>query len=111
MSAKGQFTKGRSGNPGGRPALPDDVKEALRSRTLEAVEELWKLCTRARDPKVRLAALTIWLRKVVPDATSVEMSGPEGGPVAVSMSAAADEAFAKLRRVVDAAKARGATTS
>src|SRR6266404_6292667 len=35
-----RFPKGRSGNPGGRPRIPDDVRELARAHTLEAVQTL-----------------------------------------------------------------------
>lgn len=99
-----QFKKGVAQNPGGRPALSPDVKETLRARTPEAIEELWKICTKALDPKVRLAALTVWLSKTVPNLSAVEMSGPEGGPVPVAVSA--DETLQRLARIVAEAKAK-----
>ncbi|MCJ2067270.1 hypothetical protein MKK75_00340, partial [Methylobacterium sp. J-030] len=34
------FAPGRSGNPGGRPRLPDDVKQLARGYTREAPETL-----------------------------------------------------------------------
>ena len=34
------FAPGRSGNPGGRPRLPDDVKQLARGYTAEAIETL-----------------------------------------------------------------------
>ena len=37
---KGRFVKGQSGNAGGRPATPDDVKEMLKSTTVPAVQLL-----------------------------------------------------------------------
>lgn len=102
---KYQFKKGdKSPNPGGRPALPQDVRETLRARTPQAIEELWKLCTTPLDPKVRLAALTVWLSKTVPNLSAVEMSGPEGGPVPVAVSA--DETLQRLARIVAEAKAK-----
>jgi hypothetical protein len=35
---KGQFVKGCSGNPGGRPAIPESQRIALRELTIEAIE-------------------------------------------------------------------------
>jgi hypothetical protein len=34
------FQKGQSGNPGGRPRIPEDVKELARGYSVEAIETL-----------------------------------------------------------------------
>ena len=39
-SANGQFPKGQSGNPGGRPRDEQKVAELARSQTREAIETL-----------------------------------------------------------------------
>jgi hypothetical protein len=52
-AAMPQFVKGRSGNPGGRPAVPPELREAARARTLEALETL---TTIMRDDKAPAAA-------------------------------------------------------
>ena len=36
----GRFVKGCSGNPGGRPRIPEDVREMLRAATVEAAQLL-----------------------------------------------------------------------
>ena len=36
----GQFTKGNPGNPGGRPKVPEEVKEMLRAAAPQAVQLL-----------------------------------------------------------------------
>jgi len=36
----GRFVKGKSGNPSGRPAQPEEVKEMLRAATVPAVQLL-----------------------------------------------------------------------
>lgn len=42
------FQPGQSGNPGGRPRLPDDVKALARSYTREAIETATEIM---RDPE------------------------------------------------------------
>lgn len=39
----GQFIKGKTGNPGGRPKIPPEIKEAIKAATLPAVETLVKI--------------------------------------------------------------------
>lgn len=34
----GRFVKGQSGNPGGRPAIPETQKKALQELTLDAIK-------------------------------------------------------------------------
>ena len=38
--SSGRFVKGVTGNPGGRPVTPEDVKEMLKSATVPAVQIL-----------------------------------------------------------------------
>src|SRR5262249_57553071 len=59
--AKGQpnpgFTKGHSGNPGGRPKEIRALKELAREHTPQAIEELVRLALHARAESTRLAAI------------------------------------------------------
>ena len=43
-----QFKKGQSGNPGGRPKVPEEIKEAFKAAAPEALELLLKFM---RDKK------------------------------------------------------------
>lgn len=101
---KTSWKPGQSGNPTGRPTEHRHAVELLRQGTPEAVAELMRLALKDKDHRVRLGALTVWLRKVVPDLASVEMSGPDGGPVPVAVSA--DETLQRLARIVAEAKAK-----
>ena len=49
----GQFKRGFSGNPGGRPKDEHKVAELARSYTVEAVETLVDLMRHSRDDRVR----------------------------------------------------------
>ena len=52
-SANGQFPKGQSGNPGGRPRDEQKVAELARSYTTEAIETLVALMRSGNDARVR----------------------------------------------------------
>ena len=51
----GQWSKGQSGNPGGRPKLPDEVKAGLRDLAGDAIAVL-REALQDEDPRVRVAA-------------------------------------------------------
>ena len=52
-SANGQFPKGQSGNPGGRPRNEQKVAELARSYTTEVIETLVELMRSGNDERVR----------------------------------------------------------
>ena len=52
-SANGQYPKGFSGNPGGRPRDEQKVAELARSYTREAIETLAELMRSGNDERVR----------------------------------------------------------
>ena len=52
-SANGQFPKGQSGNPRGRPRDEQKVAESARSYTREAIETLVDLMRHGKDDRVR----------------------------------------------------------
>ena len=52
-SANGQFPKGQSGNPGGRPRDEQKVAELARSYAREAIETLAELMRSGNEERVR----------------------------------------------------------
>jgi hypothetical protein len=48
-----QFVKGKSGNPGGRPIMPPELREAAKAKTVEALDVLAAVM---RDDKAPPAA-------------------------------------------------------
>ena len=52
---KGRFAPGASGNPGGRPKLPGEMREMFQAKAPEAFEVLCKHL-HASDPKVSVTA-------------------------------------------------------
>src|SRR5262245_56310132 len=56
-TGKGCFKKGESGNPGGRPKLPAEMKEMFQAKAPEAFEVLCQHM-HAKDPRVSVAAAT-----------------------------------------------------
>jgi hypothetical protein len=54
---KGQFAKGVSGNPGGRPKLPEELRELFRAKGPDALEVLTR-CLQSSDERIAIAAAT-----------------------------------------------------
>ena len=70
-SASGQWTKGVSGNPGGRPRIASDIREALEAATPRAVQVLVGLLDSA-DERIALRAAEVLLNRTL---------GPPGGTI------------------------------
>ena len=62
-SANGQFPKGQSGNPGGRPRDEQKVAELARSYTTEVIETLVELMRSGNDERVRGTAAQALLNR------------------------------------------------
>jgi hypothetical protein len=69
------FKKGESGNPGGRPKLPEDLKEAASAHTVRAIEVLAGIMNDEKiQPAARVRAAEILLKKTMPDLSSMDMT-------------------------------------
>jgi hypothetical protein len=106
------FAPGVSGNPGGRPKLPDEVRAELEEMrgplTLKAIRTLERNMD-SDDGMVSNVAAREWLKKTLPDgavALKVEVSGPEGGPVETKV-VTLDDSPTSLARVVGLLRSAG----
>jgi hypothetical protein len=54
-TGRGYFKKGESGNPGGCPKLPADIREAFKAKAPEALEVLTR-CLQSDDDRIALMA-------------------------------------------------------
>ena len=70
----GRFVPGSTGNPGGRPKVPMDVRSALEAGSLAAAQRLVELVN-SEDERVSLAASLAILDRVLGKATaSIEVT-------------------------------------
>ena len=54
-TGKGGFQRGQSGNPGGRPKLPADIREAFKAKAPQALEVLTR-CLQSDDDRIAMMA-------------------------------------------------------
>ena len=80
---KTAWKKGQSGNPGGRPTVPAEVKEALLVACPRAVQRLIEF-VEDPDPKIALTACERVIERVL-GRVPLPLQGADGEPLAVSV--------------------------
>src|SRR5262245_24457824 len=76
-----KFQKGVSGNPGGRPKLPADIREAFKAKAPEALEVLIR-CLQSDDERIAMMAAQAILDRGNGKTQSIEANINEGdGPI------------------------------
>jgi hypothetical protein len=77
------FGKGKSGNPGGRPAIPQEVKDMARAASLEAIERAvyWM---RSDDSAASLKAAQLLLERAYGKPTQPIDGDGQGGAIVIS---------------------------
>lgn len=85
------FQKGKSGNPGGRPRIPDDVKEAAKALTSLAMKTLEEICRDAEaPPSARVTAAEAILNRAWGKPVQA-VTGEGGGSVQIIIRRLGDE--------------------
>lgn len=78
---------GQSGNPNGRPKVPEDVKAALKKNTLRAVQRLVELMESQDERVAILACNSILDRSLGKAQAAVDVDGEEDAPKAMNLTA------------------------
>lgn len=79
------FAKGKSGNPGGRPKLPEELKEAFKALAPKAVETLASIMSNdnAKDSDRVRAAEVILDRGYGKPKQQTELTGEDGNAIEI----------------------------
>lgn len=86
------FKPGRSGNPGGREAVPKEVRDAFKRHTMEALTVVLEIMRDKKGKKRdRLAAANSILDRAIGKPTQPIDGNGEGGPITVVIRNFPDE--------------------
>jgi len=87
------FQKGQSGNPGGRPKVPEEIKEAFRAAGPNACECLCKIIAdpAAKDSDKIRAAEVILDRGFGKPTQSVDLEATVGAPISIAFEGVLNE--------------------
>lgn len=82
-TGKGGYTKGKSGNPRGRPKVVKEIRELAKKHTEDAVKVLVEIMnsTGAKEAARVAAANSILDRGWGRPAQELELVGKDGGPI------------------------------
>ena len=72
---------GASPNPGGRPATSQELKDDFRRLTSQSLEAARQMLMTSEDEGLRKDLIIAVLKKGLPDGLSIEISGPNQGPI------------------------------
>ncbi len=78
------FKPGQSGNPSGRPKIPDDIKKILKLQAPNALQKLLTLMESDDERIALVAANSILDRAWGKPVQATEHSGPDGEPIEVA---------------------------
>jgi len=83
----GRWKKGESGNPNGRPKLPEEIRDAARAASPKAIQVLVDIMSsdEANQGERIKAAIAILNRAYGTPPQSVEVTGKEGEPLAIKI--------------------------
>lgn len=73
----------KSPNPSGRPPTPQELKDDFRTLTVEAMKRARKLL-QSNDEGIAKDITIAIMKKGLPDGLSIELSGPDQGPITVT---------------------------
>jgi hypothetical protein len=95
----GQFQKGKSGNPGGRPKVAAEVRALAGEFTELAIYTLAGQIHMSDDERVVAAACNSILDRAIGRAPQA-ITGDDGGPIRVDYSNLSDAQLRKLREIL-----------